>query len=83
MEGLRKGAWSKVEDELLTDCVRQYGEGTWHLVPIRAGNYVQTFATSHFLYNMNKIYTSLIYHYHENRCDKMLLKLPAMKKYYG
>ncbi|XP_050903004.1 transcription factor MYB114 [Lathyrus oleraceus] len=37
MEGLRKGAWSKVEDELLTDCVRQCGEGTWHLVPIRAG----------------------------------------------
>ncbi|XP_058773229.1 transcription factor MYB75-like [Vicia villosa] len=37
MEGLRKGAWSRVEDELLTNCVRQHGEGTWHLVPIRAG----------------------------------------------
>lgn len=66
MEGLRKGAWCRVEDELLTNCVRQYGEGTWHLVPIRAGNYIQTFATSHFLYNVNKIYTRLIRNYCKN-----------------
>ncbi|OIW15666.1 hypothetical protein TanjilG_09604 [Lupinus angustifolius] len=35
--GVRKGAWSKVEDELLRSCVEQYGEGKWHLVPKRAG----------------------------------------------
>lgn len=34
---VRKGAWNKMEDELLTTCVQQYGEGKWHLVPIRTG----------------------------------------------
>ncbi|KAK7340569.1 hypothetical protein VNO77_21276 [Canavalia gladiata] len=35
--GVRKGAWSKFEDDLLEACVKQYGEGKWHLVPRRAG----------------------------------------------
>ncbi|XP_061337238.1 transcription factor MYB1-like [Gastrolobium bilobum] len=40
MEGsllVRKGAWSKEEDDLLRAYVQQYGEGKWHLVPIRTG----------------------------------------------
>ncbi|KAL2241457.1 UNVERIFIED_CONTAM: Transcription factor MYB1, partial [Sesamum indicum] len=35
--GLRKGAWTKEEDILLTKCIDKYGEGKWHQVPIRAG----------------------------------------------
>ncbi|CAJ1830628.1 unnamed protein product [Sphenostylis stenocarpa] len=35
--GVRKGAWSQLEDKLLRDCVHLYGEGKWHLVPQRAG----------------------------------------------
>ncbi|KAF1859828.1 hypothetical protein Lal_00028010, partial [Lupinus albus] len=35
--GVRKGAWSNLEDNLLKACVQQYGEGKWHLVPKRAG----------------------------------------------
>ncbi|XP_073136771.1 transcription factor MYB113-like [Henckelia pumila] len=35
--GVRKGAWSKEEDVLLKNCVEQYGEGKWHLVPLRTG----------------------------------------------
>ncbi|KAK4416413.1 Transcription factor [Sesamum alatum] len=35
--GLRKGAWTKEEDILLTQCIEEYGEGKWHQVPIRAG----------------------------------------------
>ncbi|KAL0332412.1 UNVERIFIED_CONTAM: Transcription factor [Sesamum calycinum] len=35
--GLRKGAWTKEEDILLTNCIGEYGEGKWHQVPIRAG----------------------------------------------
>ncbi|XP_019427402.1 PREDICTED: transcription factor MYB114-like [Lupinus angustifolius] len=35
--GVKKGAWSKEEDDLLRACVQQYGEGKWHLVPKRAG----------------------------------------------
>ncbi|XP_057784307.1 transcription factor MYB114-like isoform X2 [Salvia miltiorrhiza] len=35
--GVRKGAWTKEEDVLLRDCVHKYGEGKWHLVPLRAG----------------------------------------------
>ncbi|KAK7374553.1 hypothetical protein VNO80_07985 [Phaseolus coccineus] len=37
LSGVRKGAWSKFEDELLKACVQLYGEGKWHLVPQRAG----------------------------------------------
>ncbi|KAK4416411.1 Transcription factor [Sesamum alatum] len=35
--GLRKGAWTKEEDILLTQCIEKYGEGKWHKIPIRAG----------------------------------------------
>ncbi|KAF4393825.1 hypothetical protein F8388_018316, partial [Cannabis sativa] len=34
---VRKGAWTREEDDLLRDCVDKYGEGKWHLVPLRAG----------------------------------------------
>nr|AIC32299.1 anthocyanin-activating R2R3 MYB transcription factor [Erythranthe lewisii] len=35
--GVRRGAWAKEEDNLLRKCVEKYGEGKWHLVPLRAG----------------------------------------------
>nr|AIC32297.1 anthocyanin-activating R2R3 MYB transcription factor [Erythranthe lewisii] len=35
--GVRKGAWTKQEDSLLRKCIEEYGEGKWHLVPLRAG----------------------------------------------
>ncbi|XP_073136775.1 transcription factor MYB1-like [Henckelia pumila] len=35
--GVRKGAWTKEEDALLKNCVEHYGEGKWHLVPLRTG----------------------------------------------
>nr|BAF45118.1 R2R3 MYB related transcription factor [Ipomoea batatas] len=34
---VRKGAWSEEEDQLLRDCIQKYGEGKWHLIPLRAG----------------------------------------------
>ncbi|KAI3665592.1 hypothetical protein L6452_44219 [Arctium lappa] len=34
---LRKGAWTAEEDTLLRNCIDKYGEGKWHLVPIKAG----------------------------------------------
>nr|QLJ11282.1 anthocyanin-related MYB [Saussurea medusa]QLJ11283.1 anthocyanin-related MYB [Saussurea medusa] len=34
---LRKGAWTAEEDTLLKNCVEKYGEGKWHLVPLKAG----------------------------------------------
>ncbi|KAK7374552.1 hypothetical protein VNO80_07983 [Phaseolus coccineus] len=37
LPGVRKGAWSQTEDDLLRECVQLYGEGKWHLVPGRAG----------------------------------------------
>ncbi|XP_073154006.1 transcription factor MYB114-like [Henckelia pumila] len=36
-EGVKRGAWSKEEDILLKKCVQTYGQGRWHLVPLRAG----------------------------------------------
>ncbi|PIN21399.1 Transcription factor, Myb superfamily [Handroanthus impetiginosus] len=35
-KGVRKGAWTKEEDILLRNCIDKYGEGKWHLVPLRA-----------------------------------------------
>ncbi|XP_049401378.1 transcription factor MYB1-like [Solanum stenotomum] len=35
--GVRKGSWTEEEDFLLRKCINKYGEGKWHLVPIRAG----------------------------------------------
>ncbi|XP_010470513.1 PREDICTED: transcription factor MYB114-like [Camelina sativa] len=35
--GLRKGAWTGEEDNLLRQCIDKYGEGKWHQVPLRAG----------------------------------------------
>ncbi|KAE8723990.1 Transcription factor MYB3 [Hibiscus syriacus] len=34
-----KGAWSKVEDQKLTDYVLQHGEGCWRSLPQAAGNF--------------------------------------------
>nr|GMC99798.1 MYB transcription factor AN2 [Ipomoea batatas]GME15263.1 MYB transcription factor AN2 [Ipomoea batatas] len=35
--GVKKGAWTEQEDNLLRKCIHKYGEGKWHLVPVRAG----------------------------------------------
>ncbi|KAL5810022.1 hypothetical protein ACOSQ4_026590 [Xanthoceras sorbifolium] len=35
--GVRKGAWTREEDNLLRKCVEIYGEQQWHQVPNRAG----------------------------------------------
>ncbi|KAL2551889.1 transcription factor MYB [Forsythia ovata] len=35
--GVRKGAWTEDEDNLLRKCIDKYGEGKWHQVPLRAG----------------------------------------------
>ncbi|XP_024975338.1 transcription factor WER-like [Cynara cardunculus var. scolymus] len=34
---LKKGAWTAQEDMLLKNCIKKYGEGKWHLVPLKAG----------------------------------------------
>nr|QRM13298.1 MYB1 [Dimocarpus longan] len=35
--GVRKGAWTEEEDNLLKKCIEIYGEQKWHQVPVRAG----------------------------------------------
>lgn len=42
---VRKGAWTKEEDLLLTKCIQDFGEGKWHLVPHRAGIFFYFFLT--------------------------------------
>nr|GEV29024.1 transcription factor MYB90-like [Tanacetum cinerariifolium] len=34
---LRKGAWTAEEDMLLKKCIEMFGDGKWHLVPLKAG----------------------------------------------
>ncbi|TXG61192.1 hypothetical protein EZV62_012555 [Acer yangbiense] len=35
--GVRKGAWTHEEDNLLRKCIEKYGEQKWHQIPLRAG----------------------------------------------
>nr|AJB28489.1 Myb10 V2 [Prunus avium] len=35
--GVRKGAWTREEDDLLRQCIENQGEGKWHQVPYKAG----------------------------------------------
>ncbi|CAL5326069.1 unnamed protein product [Camellia sinensis] len=35
--GVRKGAWTEEEDNLLKKCIETNGEGKWHQVPFKAG----------------------------------------------
>ncbi|GLT28817.1 hypothetical protein SLA2020_037210 [Shorea laevis] len=35
--GVRKGAWTEEEDDILKKCVQRYGEGKWCRVPMKAG----------------------------------------------
>ncbi|KAK4749193.1 hypothetical protein SAY87_026642 [Trapa incisa] len=35
--GVRKGAWTEEEDEILRKCIQKFGEGNWNQVPARAG----------------------------------------------
>lgn len=39
--GVRKGAWTEEEDDLLRKCIQKYGEAKWHQVPLRAGKQFQ------------------------------------------
>lgn len=49
--GVRKGAWSEEEDNLLRKCIEKYGEEKWHQVPLRAGN-IKIFVGILAFYNM-------------------------------
>ncbi|GMI97835.1 MYB DOMAIN PROTEIN 123, TRANSPARENT TESTA 2 [Hibiscus trionum] len=36
-EGLNRGAWTASEDKILTDYIKEHGEGSWRNLPKRAG----------------------------------------------
>ncbi|GAB2291881.1 hypothetical protein Dimus_026131 [Dionaea muscipula] len=36
-EGLNRGAWTAIEDQILTDYINTHGEGNWRNLPKRAG----------------------------------------------
>nr|GMD50009.1 anthocyanin 2 [Ipomoea batatas] len=35
--GMKKGAWTEEEDNLLRKYIEEFGEGKWHQVPAKAG----------------------------------------------
>jgi len=37
-EGLNKGAWTAMEDKILTEYINIHGEGKWRHLPKRAGH---------------------------------------------
>ena len=46
---LRKGAWTAEEDMLLKKCIERYGEGKWHLVPLKAGKTIFLFFLAYII----------------------------------
>ncbi|KAH7543389.1 hypothetical protein FEM48_Zijuj02G0178900 [Ziziphus jujuba var. spinosa] len=49
-------AWTEEEDNLLKKCIRQYGEGKWHRVPLLAGrtaNDVKNYWNCHLSKKLN------------------------------
>ena len=42
--GLKKGAWTAEEDMRLKNYIEKYGEGKWHLIPLKSGKtYTHTY----------------------------------------
>ena len=39
-EGLNRGAWTALEDKILTAYINAHGEGQWKNLPKRAGTYI-------------------------------------------
>ena len=39
-EGLNKGTWTALEDQLLTDYIKTHGEGKWGNIPKKTGKLV-------------------------------------------
>lgn len=39
-DGIKKGAWSSEEDELLIQCVKLHGQGKWRSLAEKAGNII-------------------------------------------
>lgn len=39
-EGLNKGAWTVLEDQILTEYINSHGEGKWRNLPKEAGNFL-------------------------------------------
>ena len=42
-EGLNRGAWTAMEDKVLTEYIRNHGEGKWRNLPKRAGEIHHTY----------------------------------------
>lgn len=59
-KGLRKGAWTAEEDNLLRQCIDKYGEGKWHQVPLRAGMLLFIILHTH-IYHVYSLSLCLLY----------------------
>ena len=55
--GVRKGAWTYKEDELLKACINTYGEGKWNLVPQRSGIVYVSYSTIYLAYSFSLVET--------------------------
>lgn len=53
-KGVKRGAWSDTEDEILLNYIKVHGEGKWSDVPRLAGVYIW-FRISFYYYNVSKL----------------------------
>lgn len=49
-EGLNRGAWTAMEDKILTEYITVHGEGKWRNLPKRAGEIAFTLTQLKYLW---------------------------------
>ena|ERR1044072_8295757 len=73
-EGLNRGAWTALEDKILTDYITIHGEGKWRNLPKRAGSVSSLFCTCFSFFHENFDLIKSLYnvgcHAGLNRCGK-------------
>ena len=58
--GLKKGAWTAEEDMRLKNYIEKYGEGKWHLIPLKSGKtYIYIYAYKPLIYILFSVHASV------------------------
>lgn len=73
--GLRKGRWSREEDEVLSRYIQAYGHGSWMSLPYKAGLYLYTYICIYVCMYACIYVCMYVYKYvcmHAYVCEKLL-----------
>ena len=73
--GVKRGAWTPEEDEILIDYIKKKGHGRWRSLPKHAGF---SFFLSFFLFSFT-LFTSSVWLVRKGRQNVKFMKLSQMK----